>query len=264
MSTGDPIERAKALWSGGRYEEVAERLRPASEDLVAALDVQPGERVLDIAAGSGNATIEAARRGADVTASDLTPAMIDLGSARTRAMGLDVPWVEADAQALPFPDDAFDVAMSVFGSIFAPEPGRVAAEMARVVRPGGRVGMAAWVPAGFNLALGNAVGQALGMPDDAPDPNAWGDDETARLRFRAAGLDVDTEVRSLRWEFESVPDFVRYLEEDVPPFAAARRALGDAYPPLREELTRIVVRENALSAGVGIDAPWLLIQGRVS
>lgn len=264
MSTEDPTERARALWSGGRYEAVAERLRPASVELVAACDIAPDERVLDIAAGSGNATIEAAARGARVTASDLTPAMIELGSARTGALGLDVPWVEADAQALPFPDDAFDLAVSVFGAMFAPDPARVAAEMARVVRPGGRIVMAAWAPVGFNMALSQAVAAALSMPPDAPDPNAWGDEETARARFGGAGVAIRTELRSLRWEFASVDEFVRFLEQDVPPFAAARRALGDDYPPLRASLTDVVAAENAASAGVGIDAPWLLILGDVA
>lgn len=259
----DPTDRARALWSGGRYEAVAERLRPASVELVAACAVRPGERALDIAAGSGNATIELAAAGAVVTASDLTPAMIALGSARTAALGLDVPWVEADAQALPFPDDAFDLAVSVFGSMFAPDPARVAAEMARVVRPGGRVAMAAWAPIGFNESLGRAVGAALDLPPDTPDPNAWGDEETARARFGGAGIAIRTDMRSLLWAFDSVKDFVRYLEEDVPPYAAERRTLGDAYPALRASLTEVVAEENAASAGVGIDAPWLLILGDV-
>ena len=259
----DPADRARALWSGGHYEAVAECLRPASVALVEACAVRPGERVLDIAAGSGNATLEAAARGADVTASDLTPAMIALGSARTRAMGLAVPWVEADAEELPFPDDAFDLALSVFGAMFAPDPGRVASEMARVVRPGGRVAMAAWAPVGFNMALSRAVSTALSLPPDAPDPNAWGDEETARLRFRSAGVRIRAQMRSLLWAFESVNRFVRFLEEDVPPFAAARHALGDDYPSLRAALTEVVATENAASAGVGIDAPWLLVIGDV-
>jgi SAM-dependent methyltransferase len=259
----DPNDLARALWSGGRYEAVADRLRPASAELVAACAVRPGERALDVAAGSGNATIELAAAGAVVTASDLTPAMIALGSARTAALGLDLPWVEADAQALPFPDDSFDLAVSVFGSMFAPDPARVAAEMARVVRPGGRVGMAAWAPVGFNEALGRAIGAALDLPPDAPDPNAWGDEETARARFGTAGITIRTERRSLLWAFDSVEDFVRYLEDDVPPFAAARRALGDDYPSLRASLTEVVAAGNAASAGVGIDAPWLLILGDV-
>lgn len=263
MTSDDPADRARALWSGGRYEAVAERLRPASVELVAACAPSPGERVLDIAAGSGNAAIEAVARGAAVTASDLTPAMIALGSVRTAALGLDVPWVEADAQALPFADDSFDLAISVFGAMFAPDPARVAAEMARVVRPGGRVAMAAWAPVGFNEALGRAVAAALDLPPDAPDPNDWGDEEIARARFAAAGITIRTELRTLRWAFDEVDEFVRFLEEDVPPFAAARRALGDAYPPLRASLTEVVEEGSAAAAGAGIDAPWLLILGDV-
>ncbi len=153
--------------------------------------------------------------------------------------------------------------MSVFGAMFAPDPARVATEMARVVRPGGRVAMAAWAPVGFNEALGRAVGAALALPPDAPDPNAWGDEETARARFAGAGIAIRTELRTLRWAFDQVDDFVCFLEEDVPPFAAARRALGDGYPSLRASLTEVVAEGSAASEGVGIDAPWLLILGDV-
>lgn len=263
MSAPDPsqsADRARALWSGGRYEAVAERLLPASRELVEACAVVEGERVLDVGAGSGNATVEAAARGAHVTASDLTPAMIALGGSRTRALGLDVPWVEADAQALPFPDASFDLVVSVFGAMFAPDGAGVAREMVRVAGPAGRVAMAAWCPEGFNLALGQAVYAALGAPADAPDPNAWGDPAVATARFGDAGFAVRSEVRTLRWEFPAVDAYVRFLEEDVPPFAAARQALGAGYPSLRAALTDVVTRENRSADACVLEAPWLLIR----
>lgn len=265
MGGPDPAQmagQARALWSGGRYEAVARRLAPASRELVAACGIRPGERVLDVAAGSGNATLEAAALGADVTASDLTPAMIALGSARTRAAGLDVPWVEADAQDLPFPDASFDVVVSVFGAMFASDPARVASEMARVLRPGGRAAMASWAPVGFNQALTGAVVASLPMPPGAQDPNLWGDPDTAAARFRAAGLEAATEMHSLPWEFDSPDGFVRFLEEDVPPFVAARKALGDSYPTMRRALEEVVASENTSVSGVSIDAPWLLVVAR--
>lgn len=261
----DPIaDQARALWSGGHYEVVAEHLRPASRELVEACGIASGERVLDVGAGSGNTTLEAAARGARVTASDLTPAMIELGSARTRAHGLDVPWVEADAQALPFPDGAFDVAVSVFGAMFAPAHARVASELVRVVRPGGRVALAVWTPSGINAGFARVAEEFVPMPPGAADPNAWGDPETARARFADAGLEIRTEPRRLRWTFGSVEEFVTFLEEDVPPFAAARRALGERYPPMRRALADVVSSENTSDSGVTVDAPWLLVLGTVA
>jgi SAM-dependent methyltransferase len=153
----DVKNRIREMWTLGDYRVIAEMTLPASQTLLDACAISAGQEVLDVAAGNGNLALLAAREGAAVVASDLTPAMVELGSARTADEGYDVEWLVADAEALPFDDARFDCSASVFGSMFAPRPEVMAAEMFRVVRPGGTVGLAAWTPTGFQgrvFALG--------------------------------------------------------------------------------------------------------------
>src|SRR3954453_2282208 len=142
-------ERHRELWGLGDYPVLARRLEPAAKALCDACAVSAGQEVLDVGAGTGNFAIACAGEGASVVASDISPAMLERGRARTEAEGFDVEWVEADVEALPFDDARFDCAGSVFGAMFAPRPELAAAEMFRVVRPGGTVGLASWTPDGF-------------------------------------------------------------------------------------------------------------------
>src|SRR4051794_11686759 len=136
--------RTAEAWGIGDYECIAELILPVSRALVDACAISAGQEVLDVAAGNGNLALLAAEEGADVVASDISPGQVDLGRARTEAEGVDVEWVEADAEDLPFEDDRFDCAASVFGAMFAPRPEVAAREMFRVVKPGGTVGLAVW------------------------------------------------------------------------------------------------------------------------
>src|SRR3954452_14970686 len=137
-------QRSAEAWGLGDYARIAELILPVSRSLVDACAISAGQEVLDVAAGNGNLAVLAAEEGADVVASDLSPGQIELGPPRTEAEGVDVEWVEADAEDLPFDDDRFDCAASVFGMMFAPRPEAAAREMFRVVKPGGTVGIAAW------------------------------------------------------------------------------------------------------------------------
>src|SRR5919205_3183820 len=146
-------QRSAEVWGLGDYSRIADLILPVSRALVDACAISAGQEILDVAAGTGNLTVVAGEEGASVVASDFAPAQVELGKARTAAEGLDVEWVVADAEELPFEDDRFDCVASVFGAMFAPKPERVARELFRVVKPGGTVGLAVWGPYGVQAEL---------------------------------------------------------------------------------------------------------------
>ena len=175
----------RALWASGNYPAVAAELIPAlGPELVQACGVRAGDRVLDVAAGSGNAAIPAAAVGGIVTASDLTPELFDAGRRIAAERGVELEWVEADAEALPFADNSFDVVMSCVGAMFAPHHQATADELVRVCRPGGTIGMINWTPQGF---IGNLLATmkpyAPPPPPGASPPPLWGDEAHARKLF---------------------------------------------------------------------------------
>ena len=162
----------KVMWSLGDYRELARQFEPTAVALVEACGIGPGMEVLEVAAGTGNLAVAAARRGARVVATDLTPRMVELGRERSAGEGLDIEWREADAEELPFEDGRFEVAASTFGAMFAPRPQVAAAELFRVVRSGGTVGMANMTPQGY---LGRLIATAFsyGPPPPGPWPSTW-------------------------------------------------------------------------------------------
>ncbi len=258
--TADALrDRARALWGLGEYGRVAARLQPAAEVLVEAADVQRDQEVLDVAAGTGNVAIVAAQRGARVTATDLSPALIELGRARTEGLGIE--WQEADAEDLPYVDGRFDAALSAFGAMFAPRQGQAAAELLRVVRPGGTAAMTAWVPEGVLAAAGVVVASRFPKSPAPLVPDDWGDPVIARRHFEAGGAaPVTVERRTLAWEFESPQAFLSFMERDAPPVVAARQVLDDEqWDEVRAELLKLV--PGGSSAFV-IEPPYLLITAR--
>ena len=174
--------RHRAMWASGDYPLMVETfLLPLGPRLVEACGIEPGMRVLDVAAGTGNAALPAAQRGARVTASDLTPELLEAGRLRAEAEGLELEWVEADAERLPFEDGSFDVSMSAIGSMFAPNHQAVADELVRVTRPGGTVGLLSWTPEGMLGALFRTMGPfAAPPPPGAQPPPLWGSEEHLR------------------------------------------------------------------------------------
>lgn len=221
-------QKHRAMWAAGDYARVADEIIPAlGERVVASLGLTPGERVLDIAAGNGNASVPAARAGARVVASDLTPELLDVG--RARHPELDIEWAVADAEALPWPDASYDVVLSTVGAMFAPHHRAAADELVRVLRPGGRFGLANWTPEGF-------IGRVFAtMKDFVPAPPAgvqppplWGSEPHVRellgdrveaLDFRRAHVDVDA--------FAGPADFRTYFRENYGPTLVAYRGLAD-------------------------------------
>ena len=183
-TTDDTALKAKhrTMWASGSYPTMVETfLLPLGPRLVEAIGIGPGDTVLDVASGTGNAALPAARAGADVTASDLTPELLEAGRATAEAEGLDLRWIEADAEHLPFADASFDVVMSTIGAMFAPFHQPVADELVRVCRPGGRIGLLSWTPEGMIGGLFRTIGQfAPPPPAGAQPPPLWGGD--AHLR----------------------------------------------------------------------------------
>ena len=262
MAGADEQRRAqtRAMWAGGDYGRVAERLQPAADVLVAAAGVAPGERVLDVAAGTGNAAAAAATAGAQVTASDLAPAMLALGRERTR--GLAVEWVEADAQDLPFPDGAFDRTLSAFGAMFAPDPQRTAAELVRVTRPGGVVAMANWIPEGAQTAVSDLLVRRLPQAPSAMAEH-WGDPERVQ-GFFGPGVELRTARHTLRWLYPDAEAWWDYMESGQPPFVAARAAIGEAeWARVREEALAIARDLGpAPEGGFAFEPPYLVVLAR--
>src|SRR5687767_903977 len=166
--------RQKAAWASGDYAVVGTTLQIVGETLCEALDLRAGQSVLDIAAGNGNATLAAARRFCDVTSTDYVPALLERGRARAAADGLAVTYKEADAEALPFPDRSFDVVVSTFGAMFTSDQNKAAAEMLRVCKSGGKIGLANWTPEGFVGQLFKTIGKHVPPPAGVKSPALWG------------------------------------------------------------------------------------------
>jgi ubiquinone/menaquinone biosynthesis C-methylase UbiE len=218
--------RHRAMWASGDYPSMVETfLTPLGPRLVDACQIGPGMRVLDVAAGTGNASIPAAERGAIVTASDLTPELLEAGRRRAEAKGLELDWVEADAENLPFDDGSFDVVMSAIGAMFAPHHQEVADELVRVCRPGGAIGLLSWTPEGMIGALFRLMGPfAPPPPPGAQPPPLWGGEEHVRelfgdrVEFRSVERDV-LEVTA----FEHPQDYATHFKEKYGPTIAAQK-----------------------------------------
>ncbi|HEX7102730.1 MAG TPA: methyltransferase domain-containing protein [Nitrolancea sp.] len=216
-------EAVKWMWSLGDYGRVAQRLMPCAERLAEATGVGPGMSVLDVAAGNGNFAIAAARRGATVIASDLTPRMVELGKARSADEGLEIAWMEADAEQLPFESEQFDLVASVFGAMFAPRSERVATELFRVVKPGGVVAMANYADAGFLGAFSRLL-YRLGpaSPVQYESPFRWGELEVVRQRFAGLAEEIIVEPCTLSFEFDSAEEALETWEATNGPLIAIK------------------------------------------
>jgi SAM-dependent methyltransferase len=195
-------QRQQAAWAAGDYAAVGARLLLTAELLCEAVDLRAGQRVLDVACGSGNASLAAARRFCQVTGVDYVPALLERARQRAQAEGLEASFQEGDAEALAFPDASFDVVLSTCGAMFAPDQERTASELLRVCRPGGRIGMVNWVPDGYVGELFRTIGRYLPPPPGLRPPVLWGSQDRLRELF---GHDVTISAprRSFLWRWPS-------------------------------------------------------------
>jgi len=242
-------QRQQATWGSGDFAVIGTTLQIVGESLAEAVDVRAGERVLDVAAGNGNATLAAARRFAEVTSTDYVQALLDRGRERARAEGLAVQFQLADAEELPFDDGSFDVVLSTFGAMFTPEHGRPAREMLRVVRDGGRIGLANWTPEGFIGRLFKVIGAYLPPPTGLKSPALWGTESHIVELFGTRAAGIRCERRHFNFRYRSAAHWVQVFRDFYGPTHKAFAALdGTAQRALERDITALLEQMNTADA----------------
>ncbi len=237
--------RQQVAWSSGDFSIIGVTLDIVGEELAEALDIRHDEDVLDVAAGNGNATLAAAHRGARVVSTDFVPALLANGAERAKAERLDIRFEVADAEALPFDDASFDVVMSTYGAMFAPDQARVAAEMARVCRPGGRIGLANWTPDGLIGQLFKVIGKHLPPPAGAQSPALWGTRAHLEKLFEGSAADIRITERDYVFRYRSAAHFVDVFRTWYGPMLKAFAALpGEQSAELARDITALLERFN--------------------
>ena len=254
-----PIKaRQQAAWASGDYAVIGTTLQIVGESLCEALDLRPGARVLDVAAGNGNAALAAARRGADVVATDYVDHLLDRARLRADADGVPLTTQVADAEDLPFEDASFDVVLSTVGVMFTPNPDRAAAELLRVVRPGGRIGLVSWTPEGFIGQMFKIVGAHVPPPAGVPSPLQWGTE--ARVEELLGGeAKVETERKHFTFRYRSAEDFFETFITFYGPTFKAWGALDEAgRQSFREQLIALANEHNRNEDGaLSVDSEYL-------
>ena len=241
--------RQQAAWSSGDYAIVGTTLQIVGEDLCEALDLRPGSKVLDVAAGNGNATLAAARRWCDVTSTDYVRALLNNGRDRAAAERLKVDFREADAENLPFADKSFDVVMSTFGVMFTADHDKAASEMVRVCRSGGKIGMANWTPEGFIGQLFKTLGKHLPPPAGVKSPALWGTRARLDEMFGKAG-EIDAQPRMFVFRYRSAEHWLEVFKTFYGPMLKAFAALdAGKQAALRNDLLLLVGQFNRATDG---------------
>jgi len=237
--------RQQTAWASGDYAAIGVTLQIVGEQLAEACDLRCDERVLDVAAGNGNATLAAARRGCKVISSDYVAGLLERGAERARAERLEVEFRVADAEALPFDNAGFDAVLSTFGVMFAPDQTKVASELARVCRPGGRIGLANWTPEGFIGQLFKTLGRYMPPPAGVQPPSLWGVESHLHSLFgeRAAGIAVTR--RMFNFRYRSAAHFIDVFRNWYGPLHKAFAALPpDGAAAFERDLTELLNRMN--------------------
>jgi ubiquinone/menaquinone biosynthesis C-methylase UbiE len=246
-------QRQQATWASGDYHMIGTQILLSSELLIESLDVHAGDRVLDVATGSGNAALAAARRGCTVIGIDYVPELLDRARLRAAAEGVVVEFIEGDAEALPFEDASFDVVASVFGAMFAPDQDQTARELARVCRPGGRIGLVAHTPDGFIGNLFKVIARHVPPPAGLRSPIQWGTEGRLRELFNDRIDEIRVEKRNIIWRYPSPAAYVQYWRRYYGPTLKAFEAVGEAgRDGLEGDLLDLIARFNRADDGTMI------------
>ena len=274
MTTTPPDSELKArhrsMWASGDYASMVETfLLPLGPRLVEACDIGPGMRVLDVAAGTGNAAVPAALTGAEVVASDLTPELFEAGRQFAKEQGAELTWEEADAEALPYADASFDVVLSVVGIMFAPHHQRAADELVRVCRPGGRIGLISWTPTGFVGEMFRTMKPYLPPPPPgAQPPPLWGDEDHVRALLGDRVTDVDARRQTLEVDMFATPEALRdYFKRVYGPTIAVYRSIADdpeRVAALDRDLTALAARYDRGTGATVMDWEYLVLSARTT
>ena len=245
--------RQRLAWSSGDYAVVGTTLQIVGEDLCEALDLRAGQIVLDVAAGNGNASLAAARRWCEVTATDYVPTLLDRARERAAADHLAMEFREADAENLPFDDESFDAVMSTFGVMFTPDQERAAAELVRVCRRGGRIGLANWTPEGFIGQLFKTLGKFVPPPAGVRSPALWGSRARLEELFGSHATAIEVNHRHYMFRFRSASHWIDVFRTFYGPLLKAFAALDPAaQATLDDELHQLIARFNRASDGTAV------------
>ncbi|MBC8159852.1 MAG: class I SAM-dependent methyltransferase [Roseiflexaceae bacterium] len=237
--------RQHAAWSSGDYAVIGTTLAITGELLCEAVDLRPGQQVLDVAAGNGNATLAAARRWGDVTSTDYVAALLERGRARAEAEGLAVTFQEADAEQLPFADRSFDVVLSVFGVMFTPNQEQAAQELLRVCRPGGTIGLANWTPESFIGQVFRTIGSYIPPAPGVKSPALWGTEQRLHELFGAGIAKLTVNRRTFVFRYRSAEHWMEVFRTYYGPVLKAFAALdADGQAGLARDLTELLERFN--------------------
>ena len=251
-------QRQQAAWSSGNYAVVGTTLQIVGETLAEACDIGWDERVLDVAAGNGNASLAAARRGARVTSTDYVASLLELGAARAAAEQLDIAFQAADAEQLPYEDGSFDAVLSTFGVMFAPDHARSAAEMLRVCRPGGRIGLANWTPDGFVGQMFKVLGRHLPPPPGVRPPALWGDPAHLHELFGEEAASIVAVPRVFNFRYRSPAHFVDVFRRWYGPVHKAFEALaGEKAAALEADLIALLDAMNTRPDALCVPSEYL-------
>jgi ubiquinone/menaquinone biosynthesis C-methylase UbiE len=263
----DPLTaRARSVWSAGDFLPIARSFAAGAEEFIARLALRPGESVLDVACGTGNLAIPAARAGARVIGIDIASNLIAQARLEARTASCVVAFEVGDAEALPYDDGQFDTTVTMFGAMFTYRPERAATELLRVTRPGGRVAMANWTPEGFIGKMLRAHTSLVPPPSGVPSPLEWGKEEVVRARFSGGVTSLSCTRRTLELRFPFPPAAVTELFATCygPTVTTLRATDPDGASRLREELTRLFQQHNLATDGTtAVAGEYLDVQARV-